>query len=262
MLPTRDPSGSHIFMHRSAATLVLALAACGVASEAMSQSFEIRALDIEKGGIDIELNNAVFSGRAGNSGNRSGHEQVFSYGVTNWWRLAAAVDWDNPVGDDLRATNLGIENIFLLRPMKQKQDIGLGLFVALEPAIHNESTNAFVFGPIVTVKWDKLLWTFNPFLEQTFGRNREEGIALDYGWQAKYELREGLAVGVEGYGLVESLGDPPPWSEQQHRIGPVLYTEVEVAKNIKIAPSIGVLFGLTPATADVALRFNVDIHLH
>ena len=183
-------------MYRSAATLVLALAACGVASEAMSQSFEIKALDIEKGGIDIELNNAVFSGRAGNSGNRSGHEQVFSYGVTNWWRLAAAVDWDNPVGDDLRATNLGIENIFLLRPMKQKQDIGLGLFVALEPAIHNESTNAFVFGPIVTVKWDKLLWTFNPFLEQTFGRNREEGIALTYGWQAKYEVREGLSVGV------------------------------------------------------------------
>jgi hypothetical protein len=41
-----------------------------------------------------------------------------------------------------------------------------------------------------------------------------------------------------------------------------LYTEFEVAKDFKIAPSIGVLFGLTSATADVALRFNVDIHLH
>jgi hypothetical protein len=85
---------------------------------------------------------------------------------------------------------------------------------------------------------------------------------LDYAWQAKYELREGLAVGVEGYGLVENLGAPPRLAEQQHRIGPVLYTEVEVAKNLKLAPSIGLLFGLTPATADVALRFNVDIHLH
>jgi hypothetical protein len=249
-------------MHRSAATLVLALAACGVASEAVCQSFEIKDLHIEKGGTDIDLDNAVFSGRAGNAGNRSGHEQKVNYGVTDWWRLTAAVDWENPVGGDLRATHLGIENIFLLRAMKQKHDIGLGLFVALEASIHDEHTNAFVFGPIVTVKWDKLMWTFNPFLEQTFGRNREDGIALDYAWQAKYELHEGLAVGVEGYGLVENLGDPPRLAEQQHRVGPVLYGEVEVAKNFKIAPSIGVLFGLTSATADVALKLNVDIHLH
>jgi hypothetical protein len=212
--------------------------------------------------MDIDLDNAVFSGRAGDAGNRSGHEQKFNYGVTDWWRLAAAVDWEHPVGDNLRATHLGIENTFLLRAMKQKHDIGLGFFVALEASIHDESTNALVFGPIVTVKRDKLMWTFNPFLEQTFGRNREEGIALDYAWQAKYELRESLAVGVEGYGLLENLGDPPRLAEQQHRIGPVLYTEFEVAKDFKIAPSIGVLFGLTSATADVALRFNVDIHLH
>lgn len=249
-------------MHRSAATLVLGMAACVVASEATCQSFEIKSLHIEKGGIDIDLDNAVFSGRAGNAGNRGGHEQKFNYGVTDWWRLAAAVDWENPVGGDLRATHLGIENIFLLRPMKQKHDIGLGLFVALEASIHDESTNALVFGPIVTVKWGKLMWTLNPFLEQTFGRNREEGVAFEYAWQAKYELRDGVEVGVEGYGLVENLGDPPRLAQQQHRIGPVLYTEFEVAKNFKVAPSVGALFGLTSATADVALRFNVDIHLH
>jgi hypothetical protein len=42
----------------------------------------------------------------------------------------------------------------------------------------------------------------------------------------------------------------------------VLFTEVEVAKAFKIEPSVGVLFGLTSATSDVTLRFNVDIHLH
>ena len=246
-------------MHRSAATVVLALAACVVASEAVGETFEMRGLHVVKGGIEIDLDNAVFSGRATD---RSGHEQKVSYGVTNWWRLSAAVEWENPVRDNLRATHLGIENIFVLRPMKQKHDVGLGLFVALEASIHDDSTNAFVFGPIVTAKWDNLTWTFNPFLEQTFGRNREDGIAFNYGWQAKYELREGLAVGVEGYGLVENLGNSPRPAEQQHRIGPVLYSEVEVAKDFKIEPSVGVLFGLTSATPDFTLRFNVDIHLH
>ncbi len=246
-------------MHRSAATLGLALAANGFASVALGQTFEVRGLHVAKGGIEIDLDNAVFSGGAGD---RSGHEQKFSYGVTNWWRLSAAVEWENPVGDNLRATHLALESTFVLRPMEQKQDIGLGLFVALEASIHDDSTNAFVFGPIVAVKWDNFTWTFNPFLEQTFGRNREDGIAFTYGWQTKYELREGLAVGIEGYGLVENLGKSPRLSEQPHRVGPVLFSEVEVAKDFKIEPSVGVLFGITSATPDVTLRFNVGIHLH
>ncbi len=243
-------------MHRLATALGLL---CGIATEAVCQTFEIKGLHVEKGGIDIDLDNAAFFGGATN---RSGHEQKINYGVTNWWRLSAAVDWENPVGGNPRATNLGIENIFVLRQMQQKQDFGLGLFLALEPSIHDTSTNAFVFGPIFTLKWDNISWTFNPFLEQTFGRNREPGIAFDYAWQAKYELRDGLAVGIEGYGIVENLGDSPRLAEQQHRIGPVLYTEIGLAEHVKIAPSVGVLFGLTPATPDVALRINMDIHLH
>ena len=246
-------------MHRSIATLALAFAACGVTGEAMGETFEVKGLHVVKGGMEIALDNAVFSSGAQD---RSAHEQVVHYGVWDWWRLSAAVEWENPPGDKLRATHLAIESIFVLRPMKQKHDLGLGLFVALEASIHGDRTNALVLGPIVTAKWDNVTWTFNPFLEQTFGRNREDGIAFTYGWQAKYELREGLAVGVEGYGLVENLGDSPRLAEQQHRLGPVLFTEVEVAKDFKIEPSVGVLFGLTSATPDVTLRFNVDIHLH
>ena len=39
---------------------------------------------------------------------------------------------------------------------------------------------------------------------QTFGRNHVEGIALNYGWQMKYEVRSGLAVGIEGFGVAEN----------------------------------------------------------
>ena len=51
-------------MHRSAATLGLALVAHGVASEAVGETFEVRGLHVVKGGIEIDLDNAVFSGRA------------------------------------------------------------------------------------------------------------------------------------------------------------------------------------------------------
>jgi hypothetical protein len=246
-------------MHRLAATLGFALAAYGVTSDAMAETFDVKGLHVVQGGTEVALDNAFFSK---NADTRSSHEQIVHYGLRDWWRLSAAVEWENPVADKLRASHLAVENIFVLRPMKQKHDFGLGLFVALETSINSESTNALVFGPIITGKWNKVTWAFNPFFEQTFGRNREDGMAFTYGWQAKYELREGLSVGVEGYGLVENLGDSPRLAEQKHRVGPVLYREFEVAKNFKIEPSVGLLFGLTSATPDVALRFNVDIHLH
>jgi len=113
----------------------------------------------------------------------------------------------------------------------------------------------------MTLAANKLSLTANPFLEKTFGRNRVEGIALNYGWHAKYELRSGFAVGVEAFGVVENLADPPPWSAQEHRIGPAIFIEIELTKDFKITPDIGVFFGLTPATPDVAIKLNVGIPL-
>jgi len=42
----------------------------------------------------------------------------------------------------------------------------------------------------------------------------------------------------------------------------VIFTEIALAKDFKITPDIGLLFGLTPATPDVALKLNVGIPLH
>jgi hypothetical protein len=40
----------------------------------------------------------------------------------------------------------------------------------------------------------------------------------------------GFAIGIE---------DPPPWSEQEHVIGPVIYTEIALGRDFKITPDIG-----------------------
>lgn len=244
--------------HRSAAIISATLIAFGLASEALAQTFEVKGLHVEKGALEIASDNAIF---AGGGVNRSAHEQVVHYGLRSWWRLSGALEWENPIGHDLRASHVAVENLFVLRPVRS-DDLGLGFFSAFETSVHHRSTNAFVFGPIIAAKWDKLTLTLNPFFEQTFGRNREEGIALTYAWQAKYEVREGISLGVEGYGLVENLGNAPPANDQEHRIGPVLFREFELSKGVKIEPSVGVLFGLTPATPDVTFRLNVDFHFH
>ena len=247
-------------MHRRIAVWWSAAALFGLpVASAIAQTLDVKNLDITQGSLEIGLDNSIMSGPLP-SQNRSAHDQSIDWGVREWWRLSAVMKLENPTVDNFRASRVAVENIFVLRPLKQSNDIGLGLFAAVEASINDATTNAFVFGPIVATKWDRLSFALNPFLEQTFGRNREQGLHFTYGWQAKYDIREGLAVGIEGYGHVGDMSNSPPLSDQEHRIGPVLFTEIALG-DLKLTPDVGVLFGLTRATPDVTIKFNVGVAL-
>jgi hypothetical protein len=200
----------------------------------------------------------------GSDVNRSAHELGLDYGLLSWWKLTGVLKFERPEQEDFRLANAAIENIILLKRIDEKQtrDFGLAWFTGTDIATHRDSTNAVVFGPIATLKADKLTFTVNPLFEKTFGRNRSEGTAFVYAWQIKQELREGFGIGIEGYGTVDNIGHAPPVSEQEHRIGPVVHTEIELRKDFKVTPEFGVLFGLTEATPDMTFKFNVGIPLY
>lgn len=245
------------------ASSVAALA--GITDAAYAQTFDVKLLDVKQGHLELGLDNSVLLGLPrGANLNHSAHDQSLDYGVRDWWRLSGVVKLENPDDADFRVARMAVENIFVLRPVDDKRpfDLGVGWFAAVDASLNPHTTNTAFFGPIITLAAQKLSFTANPFLERNFGRNSVEGIAFTYGWQAKYEVRDGFAVGIEAYGRIEHLGDPPPWSEQEHIIGPVVYAEIPLGRDFKIAPDIGVLFGLTRATPDVALKLNVGIPLH
>ena len=244
---------------------VIAATAVAIQStDTLGQTFDVKQLDVKQGSLELGLDNTVHQGLPMADINRSAHDQSLDYGLRDWWRLSAVLKLENPDDVDFRFAKAAMENLFVLKALDEKQsrDIGLGWFAAIEGAIHPETTNSLIFGPIVTVKSDNLSFTANPFLEKTFGRNRVEGIALNYGWHVKCDVRSGFAVGVESFGVIENLGASPPWSHQEHRIGPAIFTEIALARDFKITPDVAVLFGLTPATPDVALKINVGIPLH
>jgi hypothetical protein len=227
-----------------------------------AHTFDVKQPDVTEGSLELGLDNTVHP-HLPRDADRSAHDVSLDWGALRWLKLSAVLKLENPQDDDFRVAKTAAESLFVLKPIdpKRPHDIGLGWFGAIEASLHPDTTNSLIFGPIVTLAAGRLSFTANPFLERTFGRNRVEGIALSYGWNAKYELREGLAVGVEAFGSVDNLGDPPPWSEQEHRIGPAIFAEIELARDFKIAPDIGVFYGLTPATPHVAIKLNVGIPL-
>lgn len=247
----------------SCRTIALALALSMVALEAAAQTFDVKQPEVTKGAIDYGPE-AMFAAGPPRDGNHHANEQALFFGVTDWWKISGALKFEKPVADDLRMDAASIASLLVLRALdeKRRHDVALGWYTELAASTHADTTNSVLFGFIPSIKLDKLTFTANPFFEKTFGRNREEGIAFAYGWQLKYELREGLGIGIEGFGVIENIGNPPPLSEQEHRIAPVLYTEWETGKDRKIGVDVGLLFGLTPETADLALKVNLGVPLH
>lgn len=252
------------------ACLTLALAAAALSllpAASQAQTFDVKQLEIKKGEVELGLDNTFHSHvphARGSDINRTVNEVGLDYGALAWWKVSGVFKFEKPEQDEYRFSKVALESLFIIKDIDDKaaRDFGIGWFASIEGSVHRDTTNAVQLGPIVTFKADKLSFTANPFFERTFGRNHIEGTALVYGWQAKYDLREGFAVGIEGFGVVENLGNSPAWEDQEHRVGPVLYKEVELAKGVTIAPDVGVLFGLTRATPDVAVKLNVGIPLY
>lgn len=248
----------------SAALLAVAASVAVIPSTACPQTFNVKTIDVEKGQVDLGIDNTVQSGfPAAGDFNRTAHEISINYGLTSWWKIAALFKPETPVDADPRLANVALENIFVVRPIAegQRSGIGLGWYATVDMATHADSTNVFTTGPILVAKADRWSFAANPFFEQTFGRNHVEGIALNYGWQAKYEVTKQVSIGVEGFGAIDNIGNAAPWADQEHRIGPVLYTEIELHRGFTIAPDFGVLFGLTRGTPDLAFKMNIGIPL-
>jgi hypothetical protein len=246
---------------RSIKGLGVIVVALSLPSLAGAQTFDVKQLDVKKGALELGLDNTVQAGISRPDANRSAHDQSLDYGVTDWWRLSGVIKLENPLSAEVRVARTAVENILVLQASPKGGGIGLGWFTSLEASTDPATTNSSQFGPIVVLQRDKLSFTANPFFEKTFGHNRIEGIALNYGWNAKYQINERLAIGVEGFGLIENLGNSPRFSDQQHRIGPALFTAITLGHDLTITPDIGIFFGLTEATPNVTLKLNVGVPL-
>jgi hypothetical protein len=227
----------------------------------LAQTFDIKQLDVKGGSLEAASDNTVQGGVRRRDDNRTAHELSLDYGVSDDWRLSGVFKFEKPLEVDFRFARTSVENIWVFRPVPKAGGLGLGWFTTVEVATDRATTNASQFGPIITLKDDKLAFTANPFFEKTFGRNRTEGIALTYGWNLKYTLNDSLAIGVEGFGEIENLGDPASLAEQHHRLGPALFATIKLGEHLTITPDVGLFFGLTEATPSLTLKLNVGVPL-
>ena len=235
------------------ATLAVLLAAGTTAASAQN----IAEPEVVKGQTKLETFHQFQSGfNGGVAGDtREFHSLNYTHGLTDFWQIKAFLGLERPDSDNYEATVMVWENTFEILNAKKAGGIGYAWFTGIAVGLDGEQTNAVVLGPIVRIGAGPTSLVLNPFLEQTFGKNREEGIGFLYGWQLKHQLRTGLWLGIEGFGNIPDIaGEGGP---ERHRIGPLLTYEIEIGDKRTLTFETGVLFGLTDATPDTAVKAQI-----
>ncbi len=156
-----------------------------------------------------------------------------------------------------------------------KGRFGLAWFAGLDVGLQNGVSDVLTFGPLVSIELAKgLELTLNPLFQKSWDPSAP-GIDFNYAWQLKREISDNVAIGVEGYGVIPDIGNAPSIDGQEHRVGPVLYLSHDMAagggsgmklgaqaadaKGAKVELQLGVLVGLTEATADTTGRAKLAI---
>ena len=261
-LEARTVSGSRPMTYRYLPLATAIALTFGVTFDvALAGVFTIDDPEVVRGEQEIELNTAVQGGFPVNADPvRNSWELEYSVGLTKWWLISPEIIFDTPEGGDFQASIASVENIFHLGEVGGV--LGIAWFTEIDAAIHHDETNAVTFGPILKLGDEKSSLTLNPYFEETFGRNHEEGIDFTYGWKAKTSLRGPLAIGLEGFGVIPDFAHAPGIDFQEHRLGPVLYYERELPgahEGKTVAIEGGILFGLTEATPNVTGKVNASL---
>lgn len=226
--------------------------------------FEVIHPDVDQGEIEIEVLTGVGLGTVEDGEERSVHEFAVGVGVTDFWKLIAAIEVANPEGEDAEVEAIELASLILLPIGEHDHDdegddghpaFTLGLYTALEiPTEGGISEGALEIGPVIEAEIGPAEFVGNVFVEVPFADGEDPGLA--YASQLVFPVTDSFAVGVENYGEFEGLfGERGP---DVHFAGPAVYFEAELPNGHVFEPRLAVLFGLNDDSADAVLSFNIE----
>lgn len=236
---------------------ISSLLAC-TAAPCSAQSFDIHAPTSTQGMLEGEALSGINLGEP-RAGPRNAHEFKFGYGVSDRWMLEVGTLVEKSDGEATRFARVSFESISVLVPVR-RDGLGFGWFNSVEVATSAGIHNTLITGPILHWSSGPTSLLVNPFLEKTFGANAEPGFDFSYIWRSKTELSHGLGVGGMGFGRVTNIAGSGP-STQDHRVGPALFLDAEIAPGRHVDIGLGVFAGLGRDSPDASVMFNVGVPL-
>jgi len=246
-----------------------------------------------------------------NDFNRQRHTFGIGYGLTNWLGLQVAVEAEQSRFEDaetfarasafgdLKVTEIQLEGTIVLVPAGKH---GFGIAALIEHNISLERGEAHQLFLGTALQYARGPWsgTVNLYAVKNIGgREERDGMFIkderwdfQYAAQVKYQANDNFALALEGYGVVERLGNSGTKSQERelfgdfnrHLLGPVFYyswgtddratrmpgkglrvrnADADDKNGNKEGPKYnlgaGILFGLNENTSDVVLKWTLGV---
>ncbi|MEM8790727.1 MAG: hypothetical protein AAGE80_03850 [Pseudomonadota bacterium] len=240
------------------------------AGPAAAQIFEVIHPDVEKGGFEFEVLNGVVLEDIEDGEERSAHEIAIAYSPFSFWKTTLAIEIANPEGESAEFEAFEWENVLLLpfgggHGAGHSHDHGgegffaleaVGIFAALEvPNSGGIEAGGIEVGPIAEIAFGPVETVSNFFFEVPF--EDEAGTGIAYAIQAQYPIFDQVGVGFEAFGEVENVFQGE--TEDEHFIGPAIFTEFDLGRGRVLEPRLAFLFGLTDDAPDAVASLNFEL---
>jgi hypothetical protein len=225
--------------------------------------FKVHLPDAEAGEFEFEQ-----IGSYGSSGNpATNNEQSFvyelGYGINNWWHTEVEFETNRDFGpgNHLRFDQLTSENQFVFGEAGQYW-IDPGFFWEYGKAMIGGAPDETTFGPTLRKEIFHTINSVNIFFEKDLGAHADGHWNFLYAWETRIATGWPIEPGFQAYGSVGPVGNPLPISQQDHRIGPMLFAQLSDVGPGTLKMNGGFLFGLTPAEPRRTLRWQLEYEVH
>lgn len=254
----RVQSWSRLTLRRVIACLGVASCLLLLSAHSAAAQFYVRSPDVEKGVTALEEHGALYSGPGEEERRRQSHEVELKHGLTDRWELIVEGFFRQDIGESLKARQfeLGAQYEIIER---RGDGLGLAFRTIYEFALQDHSPDEILFGPLAKYVSGKDSATINTFFVGQVGNDVEiDSLELKVNWRLKHEFNEKFALGVEGYSEIEDIAHAGSFNDQEHRLGPVAYLELEGRGGTEWEFAAGTLFGLSDAVSDVTYKFDAE----
>ena len=204
----------------------------------------------------------------GSAGDKTGSESntglAFGVGVTQHWFTELDVEYrrQSPLGTRLDAVEW--ENIFQIgEPGQWPVDLGMVFNVEkpYQPDRISIATEGWSirFGPLLQKDIGTFEVNLNPLILRFLNGTESPATRFSYQSQIKYRYSRPLEVGIQAFGRLSASGQTwAPYSEQVHRVGPVVLGRLALPREQSLSYNVAFLMGTTAHSPDRTLRFQFE----
>ena len=180
------------------------------------------------------------------------------YGVTAHWFTELAFHYGERQGSTLQFRDVAWENILqLAEPGEWPLDIGLSFEV--ERSQRSQDQLDVTGGVLLQKEFSLVQANLNILLNHVIEGTEPATTRVHFQGQLKYRYSEPFEFGVQAFSYVSSYRTTwAPYSDQVHRIGPVMLGKFKFGHERSLSYNAALLFGTTNRSPDRTLRFQIE----